>query len=55
MSRKRILADVWQQPYVEDQTVDVHLRAAPQTGREAVGPRYLHTVRGIGIKLVTAP
>ncbi|MBM9618409.1 response regulator transcription factor [Streptomyces zhihengii] len=56
MSRKRILADVWQQPYVEDQTVDVHLSALRRKlGEKPSDPRYLHTVRGIGIKLVTAP
>ncbi|TXS57481.1 DNA-binding response regulator [Streptomyces sp. t39] len=56
MSRKRILADVWQQPYVEDQTVDVHLSALRRKlGEKPSDPRYLHTVRGIGIKLVTTP
>lgn len=56
MSRKRILADVWQQPYVEDQTVDVHLSALRRKlGEKPSDPRYLHTVRGIGIKLVAAP
>ncbi|MEW2631407.1 response regulator transcription factor [Streptomyces sp. NPDC048389] len=56
MSRKRILADVWQQPYLEDQTVDVHLSALRRKlGEKASDPRYLHTVRGIGIKLVTSP
>jgi DNA-binding response OmpR family regulator len=56
MSRKRILAEVWQQPYLEDQTVDVHLSALRRKlGEKASDPRYLHTVRGIGIKLVTSP
>jgi DNA-binding response OmpR family regulator len=56
MSRKRILAEVWQQPYLEDQTVDVHLSALRRKmGEKASAPRYLHTVRGIGIKLVTSP
>lgn len=56
MSRQRILAEVWQQPYVEDQTVDVHLSALRRKmGEKARKPRYLHTVRGIGIKLVSAP
>ncbi|MCX4824526.1 response regulator transcription factor [Streptomyces sp. NBC_01142] len=55
VSRKRILADVWQQPYLEDQTVDVHLSALRRKlGERAAHPRYLHTVRGIGIKLVTS-
>ncbi|MEU4094606.1 response regulator transcription factor [Streptomyces sp. NPDC026673] len=52
--RSRILADVWQQTYVEDQTVDVHLSALRRKlGERASQPRYLHTVRGVGIKLVT--
>ncbi|MFJ8078140.1 response regulator transcription factor [Streptomyces sp. NPDC096176] len=56
MSRRRILAEVWQQPYLEDQTVDVHLSALRRKlGEKASAPRYLHTVRGIGIKLVTSP
>ncbi|MFG2194083.1 response regulator transcription factor [Streptomyces sp. NPDC048639] len=53
VSRRRILADVWRQPYVEDQTIDVHLSALRRKlGERAAQPRYLHTVRGIGIKLV---
>ncbi|MFF3286099.1 response regulator transcription factor [Streptomyces sp. NPDC003023] len=56
MSRKRILAEVWQQPYLEDQTVDVHLSALRRKlGERPSDPRYLHTVRGIGIKLVASP
>lgn len=56
ISRQRILAEVWQQPYVEDQTVDVHLSALRRKmGEKARKPRYLHTVRGIGIKLVSSP
>lgn len=55
MSRQRILAEVWQQPYLEDQTVDVHLSALrKKLGEKPSDPRYLHTVRGIGIKLVTS-
>ncbi|NJQ02630.1 response regulator transcription factor [Streptomyces zingiberis] len=54
VSRRRILADVWRQPYVEDQTIDVHLSALRRKlGERAARPRYLHTVRGIGIKLVS--
>ncbi|GGO85177.1 response regulator transcription factor [Wenjunlia tyrosinilytica] len=52
--RRRILADVWRQPYVEDQTIDVHVSALRRKlGERAAQPRYLHTVRGVGIKLVT--
>lgn len=56
ISRKRILVEVWQQPYLEEPTVDVHLSALRRKlGEKASDPRYLHTVRGIGIKLVTTP
>ncbi|MFF6995383.1 response regulator transcription factor [Streptomyces sp. NPDC008313] len=56
ISRQRILTEVWQQPYLEDQTVDVHLSALRRKmGEKARTPRYLHTVRGIGIKLVSSP
>ncbi|GAA4799713.1 response regulator transcription factor [Streptomyces ziwulingensis] len=56
VSRQRILAEVWQQPYLEDQTVDVHLSALRRKlGEKARQPRLLHTVRGIGIKLVSSP
>ncbi|MFD5451040.1 response regulator transcription factor [Streptomyces sp. NPDC003470] len=56
ISRQRILTEVWQQPYLEDQTVDVHLSALRRKmGEKARKPRYLQTVRGIGIKLVSSP
>lgn len=56
ISRKRILVEVWQQPYLEEPTVDVHLSALRRKlGEKASDPRYLHTVRGIGIKLVSTP
>ncbi|MCM2579641.1 response regulator transcription factor [Streptomyces meridianus] len=54
VSRRRILSEVWRQPYVEDQTIDVHLSSLRRKlGERAAQPRYLHTVRGVGIKLVT--
>ncbi|MET9256424.1 response regulator transcription factor [Streptomyces sp. NPDC003717] len=56
ISRQRILTEVWRQPYLEEQTVDVHLSALRRKlGEKARRPRYLHTVRGIGIKLVASP
>jgi two-component system, OmpR family, KDP operon response regulator KdpE len=56
VTRRELLAEVWQQPYGgADKTVDVHLswlrRKLGETGSE---PRYLHTVRGVGVRL-TAP
>src|SRR5690606_30698127 len=46
VSRQRSLTEVWQQPYLEEQTVDVHLSALRRKlGEKARQPRYLHTVR----------
>ncbi|MGF1428016.1 response regulator transcription factor [Kitasatospora sp. LaBMicrA B282] len=54
VSRRKILADVWRQPYVDEQTVDVHLSCLRRKlGERASRPRYLHTVRGVGVKLVS--
>jgi DNA-binding response OmpR family regulator len=54
VSKRRILAEVWREPYVEDQTVDVHLSALRRKlGESAAAPVLLRTVRGVGIKLVT--
>lgn len=53
VSRRELLAEVWQQPYGGgDKTVDVHLSwLRRKLGESAAEPRYLHTVRGVGIKL----
>ncbi|MEU9041402.1 MULTISPECIES: response regulator transcription factor [unclassified Kitasatospora] len=54
VSRKQILAEVWRQPYVDEQTVDVHLSCLRRKlGERAARPRYLHTVHGVGVKLVS--
>lgn len=54
VSRGQILAEVWRQAYVDEQTVDVHLSCLRRKlGERAVRPRYLHTVRGVGVKLVS--
>ena len=38
---------------VSDRTVDVHLSwLRRKLGETAAEPRYLHTVRGVGVKLV---
>jgi len=53
VSRTELLEQVWQQPYGGRQTVDVHLSwLRRKLGETADAPRYLHTVRGIGFKLV---
>jgi DNA-binding response OmpR family regulator len=53
VTRRELLAEVWRQPYGgTDKTVDVHLSWLRRKLGEAAGePPYLHTVRGVGIKL----
>ena len=53
VTRRELLAEVWNQPYGgSDKTVDVHLSwLRRKLGEPASAPRYLHTVRGVGIKL----
>ena len=53
VTRRELLAEVWNQPYGgSDKTVDVHLSwLRRKLGEQASEPRYLHTVRGVGIKL----
>jgi DNA-binding response OmpR family regulator len=53
VTKRQLLSDVWQLPYGgADKTVDVHLswlrRKLGETGQQ---PVYLHTVRGVGVKL----
>lgn len=54
ISRRELLEEVWRQPSVgEDQTIDVHLYwLRRKLGETAARPRYLHTVRGVGLRLV---
>ncbi|MFI0260082.1 response regulator transcription factor [Streptomyces sp. NPDC017056] len=50
--RRELLAEVWQQSYGDDQTIDVHLSwLRRKLGETAARPRYLHTLRGVGVKL----
>jgi DNA-binding response OmpR family regulator len=53
VSRRELLAEVWRQPHGgADKTIDVHLSwLRRKLGESAGQPRYLHTVRGVGIKL----
>ncbi|WP_030989442.1 response regulator transcription factor [Streptomyces decoyicus] len=52
VARKELLAEVWQQSYGDDQTIDVHLSwLRRKLGETAAKPRYLHTLRGVGVKL----
>ncbi len=54
VSKRELLTEVWQQPLGGgDRTVDVHVSwLRRKLGETAAAPRYLHTVRGVGIKLV---
>ena len=55
VARKEILAEVWRQTYGGDQTIDVHLSwLRRKLGETASSPRYLHTVRGVGVRLEAA-
>jgi DNA-binding response OmpR family regulator len=50
--RRELLAEVWQQSYGDDQTIDVHLSwLRRKLGETAARPKYLHTLRGVGVKL----
>jgi DNA-binding response OmpR family regulator len=52
VARKELLAEVWRLSYGEDQTIDVHLSwLRRKLGETAAAPRYLHTLRGVGVKL----
>jgi DNA-binding response OmpR family regulator len=50
--RRELLSEVWHQSYGDDQTIDVHVSwLRRKLGESAAAPRYLHTVRGVGVKL----
>ncbi len=53
VTKRELLADVWGLPFGGgDRTVDVHLSwLRRKLGETAAEPRYLHTVRGVGIRL----
>ncbi len=53
VTKRELLAEVWQQPYGgADRTVDVHVSwLRRKLGETAAAPRYLHTVRGVGVRL----
>ena len=54
VSKRELLAEVWHQPYGgADKTVDVHLSwLRRKLGEDAHAPRYVISVRGVGVKLV---
>jgi DNA-binding response OmpR family regulator len=57
VTKRELLSNVWRQPYGgADKTVDVHVSwLRRKLGETAQHPRYLHTVRGVGIKLSPPP
>jgi DNA-binding response OmpR family regulator len=54
VSKRELLAEVWQLAWGgSDRTVDVHLSwLRRKLGESAQQPRYLHSVRGVGVRLV---
>ena len=54
VTKRELLAEVWQQAYGgSDRTVDVHLSwLRRKLGETAAAPRYLISVRGVGVRLV---
>ena len=57
VSKRELMAEVWREPYGgSERTVDVHLSwLRSKLGESAQEPRYLHTVHGVGVKLVDPP
>jgi DNA-binding response OmpR family regulator len=53
VSKRDLLGEVWQQAWGgSDRTVDVHLSwLRRKLGETAAEPRYLHSVRGVGVRL----
>nr|BFE87896.1 hypothetical protein GCM10020093_104970 [Planobispora longispora] len=53
VSKRELLTHVWQIPYGgADKTVDVHLSwLRRKLGETSAEPRYLQTVRGVGVRL----
>jgi len=53
VSKRVLQAEIWHQPYGgADKSLDVHLSwLRRKLGETAVEPRYLHSVRGVGVRL----
>jgi two-component system response regulator PrrA len=53
VTKRELLASVWRQNYGgSERTVDVHLSwLRRKLGETAADPRYLHSVRGVGVRL----
>jgi DNA-binding response OmpR family regulator len=54
VSRRELMNEVWQQARIgEEQTIDVHISwLRRKLGETAAQPRFLHTVRGVGVMMV---
>jgi DNA-binding response OmpR family regulator len=54
VSRRELLAEVWNQTRIgEEQTIDVHISwLRRKLGETAAAPRFLRTVRGVGVMMV---
>lgn len=56
VSRQELLTEVWHQAYGDNQTIDVHVSwLRRKLGETAARPRYLYTVRGVGVMLDAPP
>lgn len=53
VTKRELLTEVWQQAWGgSEKTVDVHISwLRRKLGESAAAPRYLHTVRGVGVRL----
>ena len=53
VTKREMLAEVWSLPFGGgDRTVDVHLSwLRRKLGETAAKPHYLHTIRGVGVRL----
>jgi DNA-binding response OmpR family regulator len=51
------MTEVWRQPqFGEEQTIDVHISwLRRKLGETAARPRFLRTVRGVGVMMVSQP
>ncbi len=54
VSRRELMTQVWQQAHIgEEQTIDVHISwLRRKLGETAAQPRFLVTVRGVGVMMV---
>ena len=55
VTKQELVMAVWKQTYIgSERTIDTHLSwLRAKLGETATDPRYLHTVRGVGVKFVS--